>query len=355
MTAAHLTRQRSIWEILPEIGDTRTGVGCHEPVSDDSAGCGPSRRGARPAPNRVSMTSIRFDDRVAIVTGAGRGLGRSHALLLASRGAKVVVNDLGGTLDGAGTDSAAANAVVKEIEAAGGVAAASYDGVDTPEGAAKIVQTAIDAFGKVDIVINNAGILRDTSFHKMDDEAWASVVRVHLEGTAHVSRAAWPHLREQSYGRIVNTTSAAGLYGNFGQANYSAAKLGIVGLTKTLAIEGAKRNIKANVIAPIAKSRMTETIMDAGTLAKLEPHLVSPLVAYLASEGVEESGQTYAVGGGYVSRVAVVEGAGVVAKGEVSPEDIAGHWSAINDLSAAQPFDSAMASVQVALGKVLQG
>lgn len=301
------------------------------------------------------MSDVRFDERVAIVTGAGGGLGRSHARLLASRGAKVVVNDLGGSVDGAGSDQAAAQRVVDEIVASGGQAVASFDGVDTAEGGAKIVKTALDAFGRVDVVINNAGILRDVSFHKMSVEDWDAVMRVHLAGSFFVSHAAWPHMREAGYGRIVNTTSAAGLYGNFGQANYAAAKLGIVGLTKTLAQEGLKKGIKANVIAPVAKSRMTETILDEATLSKLEPELVSPLVAYLASEACEDSGQTYAVGGGYVSRVAVVEGAGTVFRGDtLSPEQVAEGWAAINDLSDATPFGSAMEAVQVALKKVAQ-
>jgi NAD(P)-dependent dehydrogenase (short-subunit alcohol dehydrogenase family) len=297
------------------------------------------------------MSEVRFDGRVAIVTGAGGGLGRSHAMLLAARGAKVVVNDLGGSVDGRGSDQAAAQKVVNEIEAAGGTAVASYDGVDTQEGAAAIVKTALDTFGRVDIVINNAGILRDVSFHKMTMDDWDSVLRVHLNGTMYVTHAAWPHMRDAKYGRVVTTASAAGLYGNFGQANYAAAKLGIVGLTKTLAQEGAKYNVRANAIAPVAKSRMTETILDAATLAKLEPSLVSPLVAYLASDRCEDSGQVYAVGGGYVSRVAIVEGAGTFFPGELTPEGIGASWAQINDLEAARPYTNAMEAVQVALGK----
>ncbi len=298
------------------------------------------------------MTEVRFDGRTAIVTGAGGGLGRSHALLLASRGASVVVNDLGGTVDGRGSDESAAAKVVQEIEATGGRAVASFHGVDTAEGAAEIVRTAIEAFGRLDVVINNAGILRDVSFAKMSLEDWEAVMRVHLDGTMFVSRAAWPHMRQAGYGRIVNTTSAAGLYGNFGQANYAAAKMGIVGLTKTLAQEGKKYDIRANVIAPVAKSRMTETILDAATLEKLEPRLVSPLVAYLASDRCADSGQVYAVGGGYVSRVAVVEGRGTFFAGaELTPEQIAASWEQINDLEEARPFDNAMEAVQVALAK----
>ena len=289
------------------------------------------------------MAEIRFDNRVAIVTGAGGGLGRAHALLLAARGAKVVVNDLGGTVDGSGASSKAADKVVEEIKAAGGQAVGNYDGVDTQEGADKIIATAKEAFGKVDIVVNNAGILRDVSFVKMTEDDWAKVLKVHLSGSMYVTKAAWPHLRESNYGRVVFTTSAAGLYGNFGQANYSAAKLGIVGLAKTLSHEGAKYNIKSNVIAPIAKSRMTETIMPPDILNKLLPEYVSPLVAYLCSEGLAESAQIYAVGGGYFSRVAIVEAAGVgIAVDKITPEAIADRWNDINDLSKATPFSNAM-------------
>jgi NAD(P)-dependent dehydrogenase (short-subunit alcohol dehydrogenase family) len=298
------------------------------------------------------MTEVRFDGRVAIVTGAGGGLGRSHALALAARGAKVVVNDLGGSVDGRGSDQAAAQKVVGEIESAGGAAIANYDGVDSAEGAARIVKTAIDAFGRVDVVVNNAGILRDVTFHKMSLDDWDAVLRVHLSGTMYVTRAAWPHMREAGYGRVVNTTSAAGLYGNFGQANYAAAKLGIVGLTKTLAQEGAKYGIRANAIAPVARSRMTETILDAATLAKLEPSLVTPLALYLASERCADSGQVYAVGGGYVSRVAVVEARGTFFAGaELTPEQIDSSWAQINDLDGARPFANAMEAVQIALSK----
>lgn len=296
------------------------------------------------------MAAIRFDNRVAIVTGAGGGLGRAHALLLASRGAKVVVNDLGGSVKGEGGSHSAADQVVAEIKAAGGEAVASYDGVDGWEGAQRIVGAAKEAFGKLDIVVNNAGILRDVSLLKMTEDDWHKVISVHLSGTFFVSKAAFPLLRENGYGRIVNTTSAAGLYGNFGQANYSAAKMGIVGLTKTLAQEGAKYDIKSNVIAPVAKSRMTETILPPDLLAKLQPEAVAPLVAYLASDQCQESGQIYAVGGGYVSRVAVVEGAGVVIPpSEMSPEAVAAKWSEISDLGKARPMANAMEAAQVAI------
>ena len=275
------------------------------------------------------MAQIDFDGRVAIVTGAGGGLGRSHALLLASRGAKVVVNDLGGNRSGEGGGSEMADQVVTEIKDAGGEAVANYEGVHTWEGGQAIVQSAIDAFGRVDIVVNNAGILRDTSFAKLEQDQLDLVLKVHLYGGFHVARAAWPHLREQGYGRVINTTSGSGLYGNFGQANYSAAKLGLVGLTRTLSIEGAKYGITANVIAPIAKSRMTEDIMPPQLLERLEPDYVSPLVAYLASEACTDTGRIYSVGGGYMARVAILEGEGATFDRVPSPDEVADQWEAI--------------------------
>src|SRR3954470_4862405 len=199
---------------------------------------------------------LRFDGKVALVTGAGNGLGRAHALLLASRGAKVVVNDLGGTATGGGKSSAAADKVVEEIKAAGGEAVANYDSVEDGD---KIVQAALDTWKRIDIVVNNAGILRDTSFKKLTDEDWDLIYRVHVRGSYKVTKAAWDHMQEAGYGRIIMTASAAGIYGNFGQTNYAMAKLGLVGFGNTLAIEGKKKNIQVNTIAPIAGSRMTET------------------------------------------------------------------------------------------------
>ncbi len=298
------------------------------------------------------MAQIDYDGRVAIVTGAGGGLGRSHALLLASRGAKVVVNDLGGSRDGSGGGSEMADAVVQEIIDAGGEAVANYDGVHTWEGGQAIVQTALERFGRVDVVINNAGILRDTSFAKLEEPQLDLVVKVHLYGAFHVARAAWNHLKEQGYGRIVNTTSGSGLYGNFGQSNYSAAKMGQVGLTRTLAIEGAKYGITANVIAPVAASRMTEDIMPPQLLEKLEPEYVSPLVAYLASESCTESGKIYSVGGGYMARVAILEGEGATFEGVPTPEDVADQWSEVNTVGAGSAeFTS---GVMEQTGKIVQ-
>jgi NAD(P)-dependent dehydrogenase (short-subunit alcohol dehydrogenase family) len=297
------------------------------------------------------VAQIDFEGRVAVVTGAGGGLGRSHALLLASRGAKVVVNDLGGTRSGEGAGSEMADAVVKEITDAGGEAVANYDGVHTWEGGEAIVQSAVDAFGRVDIVINNAGILRDVSFAKMEEAQLDAVIKVHLYGGFHVARAAWPHMRENSYGRIVNTTSGSGLYGNFGQSNYSAAKLGLVGLTRTLAHEGAKYNITSNVIAPVAASRMTEDIMPPQLLERLEPEYVSPLVAYLASEACTDTGRIFSVGGGYMARVAIVEGAGTAFDDVPTPDDVADRWEQITTLGDHQEFTH---GVMEQTGKIVQ-
>jgi NAD(P)-dependent dehydrogenase (short-subunit alcohol dehydrogenase family) len=278
------------------------------------------------------VAQIDFEGRVAVVTGAGGGLGRSHALLLASRGAKVVVNDLGGNRAGEGGGSEMADNVVREIQDAGGEAVANYDGVHTWEGGQAIVQSAIDAFGRIDIVVNNAGILRDVSFAKLEEAQLDMVLKVHLYGGFHVARAAWPHLRENGYGRVINTTSGSGLYGNFGQSNYSAAKLGLVGLTRTLAIEGAKYGITSNVIAPVAASRMTEDIMPPQLLERLEPEYVSPLVAYLASEACTDTGRIYSVGGGYMARVAILEGEGATFDGVPTPDDVADKWDQLNQV-----------------------
>ncbi|MCZ6828640.1 MAG: SDR family oxidoreductase, partial [Gammaproteobacteria bacterium] len=225
--------------------------------------------------------TLRFDDKVVVVTGAGAGLGRSHALAFARRGAKVVVNDLGGGSHGEGKGSAAADLVVAEIEDFGGEAVANYDSV---EQGASIIQTALDNFDRVDVLVNNAGILRDSSFAKMTDEDWDLIYRVHALGTYKVTKAAWPIMLEQGYGRIVNTASAAGIYGNFGKANYAFAKCGLIGFTNTLAIEGARKCIQANTIAPVAGSRLTETILPKEVTEALKPEFVTPLVVKLCSE-----------------------------------------------------------------------
>lgn len=278
------------------------------------------------------MAELRFDGRVAIVTGAGGGLGRSHALMLAARGAKVVVNDLGGSAHGDGKSASAADKVVEEIRALGGEAVADYNSV---ENGTAIVKTAVDAFGTVDIVINNAGILRDVSFQKMTQGDWDIVQRVHLNGSMSVSHAAWPIMREKGYGRIVMTTSAAGIYGNFGQANYCAAKLGILGLAHCLAEEGRSKNIFVNTIAPLAASRLTETIMPPELLALLKPEAVSPLVAWLAHEDCAETKGLFEVGAGYIAKLRWERTAGhTFGNGRAfSMDDVAARWSKITDFS----------------------
>jgi NAD(P)-dependent dehydrogenase (short-subunit alcohol dehydrogenase family) len=277
------------------------------------------------------VSEIRFDGRVAIITGAGGGLGRTYALMLAARGASVVVNDLGGAADGTGAGTSMADAVVKEITEAGGQAVANYDSVATPEGGARIVQTAVDRFGKVDIVVNNAGILRDKSFAKLEPKDLEAVVDVHLKGAFFVSQPAFRAMKENNYGRFIFTSSGAGIFGNFGQTNYGAAKMGLVGLARVLAVEGAKYNIKANAIAPLALTRMTESIM--GALGdKLDPGLVSPLVAYLAHEDCPVSGRVFSVGGGRVAEVFIAETNGYF-KADLTLEDVRDNWAAITDQS----------------------
>jgi NAD(P)-dependent dehydrogenase (short-subunit alcohol dehydrogenase family) len=288
------------------------------------------------------MNQIAFDGRVAVVTGAGGGLGRAHALLLAARGAAVVVNDLGGSLSGVGGDQSAAQKVVAEITAAGGRALANGDDIATPEGAQRLIDAAVQAYGRVDILINNAGILRDKTLIKMDPADFETVVRVHLLGSAWCSRAVWPVMQQQQYGRIVMTTSAAGLYGNFGQSNYGAAKLGIVGLMNTLKHEGAKFGIRVNTVAPVAITRMTEGLPFSRMLTEALPERVAAGVVYLASEGCELTGQILSAGAGYFSTVRIVEGVGVHAPaGDVTPEFVAAHWAEIADESKARAYDSA--------------
>ncbi len=275
-------------------------------------------------------------DRVVVVTGAGGGLGREYALTLAKEGASVVVNDLGGSRDGTGAGSAMADQVVAEIKDAGGRAVANYDSVATEDGAAGIIKTALDEFGAVHGVVSNAGILRDGTFHKMTSENWDAVLKVHLYGGYNVLRAAWPHFREQSYGRVVVATSTSGLFGNFGQTNYGAAKLGLVGMINTLAQEGAKYNIHANAIAPIAATRMTEDIMPPEVLEKLTPEYVAPVVAYLCTEECADNASVFIVGGGKVQRVALFGNEGVNFEKPPSVQDIAARWGEITDLSAAR-------------------
>ncbi len=277
------------------------------------------------------------EGRVIAITGAGNGLGREYALVLAKAGAKVVVNDLGGARDGTGAGSAAADAVVAEIVDAGGDAVANHDSVATEAGGAAVVQTALDAYGRVDGVVSNAGILRDTSFVKMTAADWDAVQQVHLYGAFHVLHAAWPHFREQRHGRIVVATSTSGIYGNFGQANYGAAKGGLIGLINTLAIEGRKNNILANAIAPMAATRMTSDIAPAEVLAKLAPEHVAPVVGYLLTDENTATGNVYVVGGGQVHRVKQFRTKGVAFAEVPTIDQVADRWTEIDDLAGAVP------------------
>lgn len=276
--------------------------------------------------------SISFADQVAIVTGAGGGLGRCHALELARRGAKVVINDLGGSMDGSGGSSEAAEAVVAEIKAMGGEAVANGGSVSDRAGAQSMVDDAMNAWGRVDVLINNAGILRDKSFSKMTLDDFEMVVNVHLLGAAYCSHAVWPIMREQNYGRILMTTSPSGLYGNFGQTNYSAAKLGQVGLMNSMKIEGAKNNIHTNSIAPVAATRMTENLMPEEVLEKLGPELVTPAAIFLVSEDAPNGVILQAQGGQY-SLATVVENNGLDLGVEASADDVAANYEAIVDMA----------------------
>ena len=278
------------------------------------------------------------------MTGAGGGLGRAHAMLLASRGAKVVVNDLGGSRDGTGAGKNMADHVVDEIQAAGGEAVADYHGVDTYQGGEAIVKTALDAWGKIDIVIANAGILRDRAFHNLTEEDWDKIYAVHVKGSFDVIQPAFRVMRQNNYGRIIVTTSNAGLYGNFGQANYSSAKTALLGFASTLELEGAKHNIKANVIAPVAASRLTEDVMPPPVLEKLKPEYVSPVVAYLCSEECQESGNIFTAGGGYVGRAVIVESKGVFLP-DPTIEGVRDNLAKIKDLTGAEEFTNAFDEV----------
>ena len=300
--------------------------------------------------------TIRFDNRVAIVTGAGNGLGRAHALLLASRGARVVVNDPGGAVDGrpignGGGGHAAADKVVDEIKAAGGQAVANYDSVAEAKSAANIVRTAVDAFGTVDIVVNNAGVLRDKTFHNMTTEDFDFVVKVHFLGTAYVTHAAWPILRAKAYGRVVVTSSNSGIYGNFGQANYAGAKLAVVGFMNALRLEGQKYNVLVNALAPVAGTRMTESLMTPEILEKLKPEYVSPMVAYLCSEQCQRSGEIWSAGAGSFARIEYREAEGVRIAGRApTPEDVAENIDRIADVSASRVFRTSGEEVAAVVG-----
>ena len=278
------------------------------------------------------MGEIRFDGRAAVITGAGGGLGKSYALELAKRGASVVVNDLGGATDGTGQGTSMADTTVKEIVESGGEAVANYDSVATPEGGRAIVQTALDRFGKVDIVVNNAGILRDKSFLKLEPVDLEAVLDVHLKGAFFVTQPAFASMKEQAYGRIVMTASGSGVFGNFGQSNYGAAKMGLVGLMNVLAVEGLKNNIKVNAIAPVATTRLTEGLL-GGMADALDPNFVTPLVSYLSSEKCELTHEIFDVGGGRYARIFVGMGPGWSAdKGAVpSVEELAANFEQVRN------------------------
>ncbi|MDX1649444.1 MAG: SDR family NAD(P)-dependent oxidoreductase [Myxococcota bacterium] len=268
-----------------------------------------------------------LEGKVALVTGAGGGLGREHALALAREGAKVVVNDLGGTRDGSGAGHAMADQVCEEIKAAGGEAVPSYDNVATVEGGKAIVQTALDAFGQLDVCVNNAGILRDKSLAKLDEDLWDPVIAVHLRGTYCVSRPAFVHMKERGQGGvIINTSSTSGLNGNFGQCNYGAAKAGVAGFTRCMALEGQRYGIRCFILAPVALTRLTEDLpgfQDQKMQERMDPKLVSPLVVYLASDlAKDQSGKTFFVGGGRIAEMKVVTARGV------TKSDDGGLWSA---------------------------
>jgi NAD(P)-dependent dehydrogenase (short-subunit alcohol dehydrogenase family) len=297
--------------------------------------------------------SLRFDDKVVVVTGAGGGLGKAYALAFAARGAKVVVNDLGGSTSGAGASSKAADDVVDEIKQKGGEAAANYDSVEDGD---KIIETAIKAFGRVDILINNAGILRDVSFSKMTDKDWDLISTVHLRGAFKCTKAAWPHMMKNSYGRVINITSAAGVYGNFGQVNYSTAKSGILGFTKSCALEGARRNIFSNAICPIAASRMTETVMPKDMLKDLKPDVVVPLALWLCHDSSGANSEVIEAGGGWFAKLRVERTQGAYIKGDFGPEEVQKIWDKIIDFTdSAHPTgiqESVMAVVQAAQSKL---
>ncbi|MEM7730027.1 MAG: SDR family NAD(P)-dependent oxidoreductase [Pseudomonadota bacterium] len=299
--------------------------------------------------------SIHFDNRVAIVTGAGGGLGRSHALALAKRGVRVVVNDLGGAVDGTGGSETIAQSVVKEIESMGGEAIANGANVTRQDEVEAMVAEAIDRFGKVDILVNNAGILRDKSFSKMTMEDWKLVVDVHLHGSATCTKAVWNHMKENQYGRIVMTTSSSGMYGNFGQTNYGAAKAGLSGFMRTLCLEGAKYDIRVNTLAPTARSRMTEGLMPEEILEKLQPEPVSQGLVYLVCDDAPNRTILAAGAGGY-AEIKVVETQGVnFSESEATAENVAAHWERISSMEGAEEYTNGGQQGAKFLGRIAKG
>ena len=294
------------------------------------------------------MNDIRLDNKVAVITGAGNGLGKSHALFLASRGARVVVNDLGGTVAGTGGSRAVADAVVEEIKAAGGEAVANYDSVATEEGGKRVIQTALDAFGTVDILINNAGNVRDKSFAKMDLDDFRSLIDVHLMGAVYCTHAAWPIMREKGFGRVVMTTSSAGLYGNHGHTNYGTAKMALIGLMNSLKEEGRRYNITVNAIAPIALTRMSEPATTPQYAPLMKPEFVTAAVAWLCAPDNTDSGHIIQAGVGYYAKIEVREAAGVLFDPEAipQPEQIRDRYPGITDMGEAAPYANASAVIR---------
>jgi len=298
--------------------------------------------------------SISFTDKVAVVTGAGAGLGRSHAKYFAAHGAKVVVNDLGGSVAGTGGSAKAADEVVKEITDAGGIAIANYDSVATEEGGANIIKAAVDNFGGVDILINNAGNVRDKSFRKMDLKDFTALMDVHLMGAVYCTKAAWPIMLEQRYGRIVHTTSAAGLFGTHGHTNYSSAKIALVGFMNALKQEGTSKNVLVNCVAPMALTRMTEEVMSPKLAPKMKPEYVTALMGWLCSEESTLAGEIIEAGMGYYSKVQITEAPGYIFKDDAVPsaEQIGAHWGEISSMEGALPYPGADDLIRAVFGKL---
>jgi NAD(P)-dependent dehydrogenase (short-subunit alcohol dehydrogenase family) len=299
----------------------------------------------------TALMTIRFDGRVAIVTGAGNGLGRAHALGLASRGAKVVVNDFGGARDGSGGSLSPAETVVEEIRNAGGIAMADGADVSNFEQVTAMVERATREWGSVDLLCANAGILRDKSFAKMEVADWAKVLDVHLTGTFYCCKAVWAGMRERNYGRVVLTTSSSGLFGNFGQANYGAAKAGMVGLMNVLAEEGRKNNIKVNIVSPTAATRMTEELLPPQALGLMKPEAITPAVEFLLSEDAPTR-TIMGAGAGSFAVIRILETEGVnLARSDWTPDAIAAHFAEISDMSTAKALQGAFEQTQKYVGQ----
>lgn len=283
----------------------------------------------------MATTKLRFVNRVVLVTGAGNGLGKAYALAFGARGANVVVNDLGGDIKGGGQSARPADLVVEEIRSEGGTAIANYDSVEDGE---KIVNAALDKFGRIDAIVNNAGILRDRSFARITDMDWDIIQRIHLQAVYRITQAAWPHMKKQKYGRVITISSSAGIYGNFGQANYSSAKMGVVGLMNTLAVEGMKDNIFVNTVAPVALSRLTKTVASSSVMDSMQPEHVAPLILWLCHEDCNVTGQLFECAGGWMARLRWQRAPGVMLRKEnveMTPEDVRDNWDKITDFTDA--------------------